>query len=99
MKSILITGLSVVRSDQAEKVYTSDIGEVYGRYSMDAPSMYFLKKLHRNQKCLDSIICLATPETLTPQGEMKESAYEIYRSTIQHYPISNTLNLHSGNPI
>lgn len=85
MKSILITGLSVVRSDQAEKVYTSDIGEVYGRYSMDAPSMYFLKKLHRNQKCLDSIICLATPETLTPQGEMKESAYEIYRSTIQHY--------------
>ncbi|MBQ9111737.1 MAG: TM1812 family CRISPR-associated protein [Oscillospiraceae bacterium] len=85
MKSILITGLSVVRSDQAEKVYTSDIGEVYGRYSMDAPSMYFLKKLHRNQKCLDSIICLATPETLTPQEEMKESAYEIYRSTIQHY--------------
>lgn len=90
MKSILITGLSVVRSEQTEMVYTSDIDEVYGRYSMDAPAMYFLKKLHRDQKCLDSIICLATPETLIPQGEMTQSAYEIYRSTIQHY--CNTLS-------
>ncbi len=83
MESILITSLSVIRSERPEEVYTSDVGEIVGRYSMDAPTAYFLKKLHLCGEGLDRILCLATPETLQPQTPMPQSAFAIYRTTVE----------------
>ena len=85
MIHIAITNLSVVTSENAEQTFTSDIGNVKGCYSIDAPTAYFLKKLHQKGQTLDKIICLATPETLKIQKPMEESAYDIYKNTVKRY--------------
>lgn len=78
MKNILILNISISPSTVPdEQTYTSDVGDISGVYTNDAPAKYIIKSLFNSGYTLDRIVCVTTKEA--------QKAYMLYRSMIENY--------------
>lgn len=80
MSNILILNLSAFlgKNIPEAKVYASDMGEITGIYTNDAPVKYILKFLNGQGENLDKILCIVTEEA-------KENDYKKYQETVKNF--------------
>lgn len=72
---------------KSKHAYKSEIGDIEGIYTNDAPTKYFI------EKGIDEILCIVTTEVKS------DGSYEKYKNMIEDYCISKSFNTIKPEPI
>lgn len=76
MSNIIIMNLSKLNGNVQSSVYSSDLGEIEGKYTADAPIKYLMMYFAKNKKQADKILTVITKEAEDALPEFKDMLEE-----------------------